>query len=80
MGGVPRTSPAWRSRRKERHQVGTLRLNEEVLKENWITGCCVKMQPLETALMHVLFSSGATAGDKGGLVAGLEHFCRSCWA
>lgn len=34
---------------------------------------------VETALMHVLYGSGATAGDKGGLVTGLEHFCQSCW-
>lgn len=35
---------------------------------------------VESALMHVLYGSGATAGDKGGLVAGLEHFCQSCLA
>lgn len=35
---------------------------------------------VETALMHVLDSSGATAGDQGGLVAGLERFCQSRWA
>lgn len=38
---------ARRSRRKkeqERKQVRTLGLNQEVLKENWITGCCVRMQ------------------------------------
>lgn len=57
-----------------REQVGTLGLNQEVLKENQITGCRVKMQLWETS------KYGATAGDQGGLVAGLDQFCLSRWA
>lgn len=69
-----------RSWRKEKmiEQVGALGLNQEVLRENWITGC-VKMQQWETSL-YVVCRSRATAGDRGGLVAGLDQFCQSCWA
>lgn len=71
---------ARRSWRKEKmmEQVGALGLNQEVLRENWITGC-VKMQQWETSL-YVVCRSRATAGDRGGLVAGLDQFCQSCWA
>lgn len=72
---------ARRSWRKEKmiEQVGALGLNQEVLRENWITGCCVKMQQWETSL-YVVCRSRAAAGDQGGLVAGLDQFCQSCWA
>lgn len=72
---------ARRSWRKEKmmEQVGALGLNQEVLRENWITGCCVKMQQWETS-KYVVCRSGASAGDRGGLVAGLDQICQSCWA
>lgn len=51
---------ARRSWRKEKmiEQVGALGLNQEVLRENWITGCCVKMQQWETSLHVVCRRSG----------------------
>lgn len=30
--------------------------------------------------MYILYSSGVTTGDQGGLAAGLDHFRRSCGA